>query len=152
MRFDLSVTIQRPPDEVFAFMADAQNYGDHGPDSRVPVFEKITPGPTRVGTRWHEVVQLAPGVRMTAWSEVTTYEPSRRFEESFRASWMRGRLEYSVAPCGEGSTLRQREVLKPRGPLRCFDRPIARMLRPNLLARLEAIRDMLEAGAVVQPA
>ena len=60
MRFDYSVTIRRPPPAVFAMLADVQDWGKEERAALVPVMEKITPGPTRVGTRWHEVIQLAP--------------------------------------------------------------------------------------------
>jgi hypothetical protein len=149
MDFDLAIPIKRAPDEVFRFLADIQRYGDHRPGSRVPVMDKVTPGPTRVGTRWHEVVRLAPRLHMTVWSWVTEYEPPRRMLESFRSSWMRGWIEYRVEPTEAGAILHHRESLIPRGPLRWLDRPIARMLRPNLVARLQSIRGLLEGGAVV---
>jgi hypothetical protein len=58
------VTIRRSTGEVLAFLADAPEYGDHGSGSRVPVFKEVPPGPTRFGTRWHAVIQFAPGVRI----------------------------------------------------------------------------------------
>jgi hypothetical protein len=150
VEFDLSVTVRRRPDEVLAFMADVQRYGNRSP--RVPKMEKIPEGPTHVGTRWREVVRLAPGLRMTVWSEVTGYDPTQSLVESFHASWMSGRLAYTVTPVPGGTLFRQHETLTPRGPLRLFDAQIAGMLGPNLMARLESIRDQLDAGAVVEVA
>lgn len=150
MQFDLSVKIRRTPTEALAFMADIQRYNDDGTGSRVPVMEKIPAGPTRVGTRWREVVRVAPFLRMTIWSEVTAYEPARRLAESFRSSWMSGVLEYTVEPTADGTLLRQRETLTPRGPLRLLDGLIARPLRPNLVGRLEEIRALLESGVAVE--
>jgi hypothetical protein len=90
---------------------------------------------------------MAPGVRMTVWSEVAALEPDRRMTETFWSSWMRGTLDYTVAADGDGTLLRQRETLTPKGPLRLFDRPIAAMLRPAVTRRLADIRDLLEADA-----
>jgi hypothetical protein len=146
--FDLLVTVRRRPDEVIAFMADVQRYGDHSP--RVPEMEKIPAGPTCVGTRWREVVRLGPGLRMTVWSTATAYEPGRLLQLSFHASWMSGWLAYTVTPVPGGTLFRQRETLTPKGPLRLFDSQIGRMLGPSLIARLEAIRDQLDAGTVVE--
>lgn len=69
MDYDLSVTICRPPDVVYATLADIQRYVQ--PGSPVPEMEKIPPGPTTVGTRWREVIRLAPFLTMTIWSEAT---------------------------------------------------------------------------------
>lgn len=146
MEYDLSVTIRRPPAAVFALLADVQ---DHiHPGSPVPVMEKIPPGPTRVGTRWREVVRLAPFVSMTIWSEVTAFEPGRRLEETFRGPWLRGSLAYTIEPLPEGCRLRQRQTLNPHGPLRLMARLMGRMFRPRMAARLESIRAGLEAGVV----
>jgi hypothetical protein len=82
---------------------------------------------------------------MTVWSEVATLEPGSRMTETFWSSWMRGTLDYTVVAEGRGTLLRQRETLTPKGPLRLFDRPIAAMLGPAVIRRLEAIRDLLEA-------
>jgi len=143
--FDLAVRIRRRPSDVLAFFIDLQDHVDRSPSSPVPELEKIPPGPTHVGTRWREVVRLAPGVRMTVWSEVATLEPGSRMTETFWSSWMRGTLDYTVVAEGRGTLLRQRETLTPKGPLRLFDRPIAAMLGPAVIRRLEAIRDLLEA-------
>jgi hypothetical protein len=143
--FDLAITVRRPPPDVLAFFLDLQDHLDDSPSSPVPELEKIPAGPTRVGTRWREVVKLAPGVRMTVWSTATAIEPDRRLAETFTSSWMHGTLEYTVSPTGNGTLLHQRETLTPKGPLRLLDRPIAAMLRPALVQRLEDVRDVLEA-------
>ena len=156
MDFDIPITIRRPPPVVFAFFLDLGDYGDRSPSSLVPVMEKTPPGPTRPGTLWHEVVRLGPGMRMTIWSEVTEVEPHRRLRERYWSSWMRGTLEYTLEPVADGTLLRLRKSLTPKGLLRVLDRPIAAMLRPQEVWRLGAIRDLLEAappvpGAAARP-
>ena len=89
---------------------------------------------------------MAPGVRMTVWSQVTDVDPDRRLEETFVSSWTHGTLEYTVSATGDGTLLRQPETLTPKGPLRLLDCPIAAMLRPALVKRLEETRDLLEAA------
>ena len=58
--FDLSVMIRRLAAELFALVADIQ---DAEPLTRRAALrmEKDPSGPTAVGTRWHEAVQIAPG-------------------------------------------------------------------------------------------
>ena len=147
MDYDLSVTVRRPPDAVYATLADIQRYID--PDSPVAVMEKIPAGPTTVGTRWREVIRLGPFLTMTMWSEVTAIEPDRRLEERFRGPWITGRLVYSIEPDDGGCVLRQQQTITPHGLLRLLAGPMDRMFRPRVTARLEAIRDGLERDAPV---
>jgi len=156
MEFDLAVTIRRAPAVAFALLLDVGDYGDRSPSALVPIMEKTPTGPTRPGTLWHEVVRLGPGMRMTIWSEVQEVVPDRLLRESYWASWMTGTLLYTLEPTADGTRLRLQKALWPKGPLRLFDRSIARMLGPKELWRLEAIRDLLEAsppvpGAAARP-
>jgi hypothetical protein len=144
--YDLAVTIRRPPEVAWALLDDIQDHIRSG--SLVPEMEKIPPGPVRVGTRWREVVRLAPFVTMTIWSEVTAVEPGRLLEETFRGPWMTGRLTYEIEPVADGCVLHQRETLTPLGPLRLVGGAMDRMLRPRLSARLDAIRDLLEGSPI----
>jgi hypothetical protein len=146
MEYDLSIPIPRPPEAVYAVLADIQNY-IQGPRSPVPEMEKIPAGPTRVGTRWREVVRLLPFVTITMWTEVADVVQGRRLSSTFHGPLMTGRLTYEIEPTADGSVLRQRETLTPGGPLRLVAGLMDRMLRPRLVARMEAIRDLLEARA-----
>lgn len=147
MEVDLAVSIRKPPAVVFAFLADVQDHVDEAPRSIVPELEKVTPGPTRVGTRWREVVRAPPGPRFTIWSQATPVEPDRRLAESFAAAWMRGTLEYTVTPTAEGCLLRQRQVVTPRGPFRILQPLLGRLFRARVAARLDGIAEHLEAAA-----
>ena len=143
MDFDISVAIRRPPGVVFAALADIQRYVDV-PGSPVPEMEKVPAGPTVVGTRWREVVRLAPHITMTIWSEVTAIEPDRLLAEAFHGPWMRGTLRYTIGPTPTGCVVRQEQTITPLGPLRLVSRGMDRMFRPRVAARLESIRDGLE--------
>jgi hypothetical protein len=142
MHFDISVQIRRPAATVFAALADIQRYVD--PGSAVPEMEKIPVGPTVVGTRWREVVRLAPHVTMTIWSEVTAIESDRLLEETFHGPWMRGTLRYTIEPTPNGCFVHQEQTITPLGPLRLVSPVMDRMFRPRVAARLESIRDGLE--------
>jgi len=66
--------------------------------------------------------------------------------EKVTSAWMRGTLEYAITPTADGCELRQRQAVMPRGPFRLLDRPLAGLFRARITARLEGIRDFLEAG------
>ena len=145
MYFELSVTIDRPPSDVFAFLRDKDLYPQE-PDSPVLVLEKTTSGPPALGTRYREVVQMLPFIRGEILSEITSYEPYRYLGERFQGAGMQGCLLYEFAPCGDGTKLTQRETLHPLGILRLAGPAIKRMLYRRLPERLEAIKSILESG------
>jgi hypothetical protein len=149
MDYDISVTIRRPPGDVFGVLADIQRYIH--PGSPVPKMEKIPAGPTAVGTRWREVVRLGPLLTMTIWSEVTAIEPGRRLEERFRGPGMTGRLVYTIEPNEAGCVLRQQQTITPHGPLRLVAGQMDGMFRARVTARLESIRDGIEREANLPP-
>jgi hypothetical protein len=145
MYFELSVTIERSPSDVFAFLRDKDLYPQE-PDSPVLVLEKTTDGPPGLGTRYREVLQMLPLVRGEIWSEITRYEPPRHLEERFRGAGMQGYLAYEFVPCGSGTELIQRETLQPLGILNLAGPMIKRMLSRQLRERLETIKSILESG------
>jgi hypothetical protein len=145
MYFELSVTIERPPSDVFAFLRDKDPYPQE-PGSPVLALDKTTDGPPAVGTRYREVVQMLPFVRGEILSEITRYEPPSHLEERFWGAGMQGHLAYEFAPSGEGTALVQRETLQPLGMLKLVEPLIKRMLYRKLRERLEAIQSILEDG------
>ena len=145
MYFELSVAIERPPSDVFAFLRDKDLYPQQA-DSPVLALEKTTVGAAGVGTRYREVVQMLPFARGEMLSQITRFEPPRYLEEDFHGAGMRGHLAYEFVPDGDGTVLIQRETLEPVGLLRVFSGLIERSLSTKLQERLESIRDDLESG------
>jgi uncharacterized protein YndB with AHSA1/START domain len=145
MYFELSVTIERPPSDVFAFLRDKDLYPQE-PGSPVLVLDKTTEGPPGLGTRYREVVQMLPLIRGEILSEITRYEPDRHLEERFRGAGLQGHLAYEFVPRGDGTELIQRETLQPIGMLRLVGPLIRRMLYRRLRERLESIKSILESG------
>jgi len=149
MCFDLSVTIDRPPEDVFDFLAYKDRYPQK-PGSPVLVLEKLTPGAPGVDTRYREVVQMFPLVRREILSRVTRFEPPRFLEEDFVGPGpMRGHLAYEFSAAGAGTLLVQRETLEVVGPWRLFSSVVERVLGRQLGNRLEALKAVLESGWVV---
>ncbi|MGZ8437576.1 MAG: SRPBCC family protein [Candidatus Limnocylindrales bacterium] len=120
MYVDISVAIHSPLEDVFALLADIQEH-IHTPGSPIPEMEKIPPEPTRVGTRWREVVRLAPFLTMTVVTRVVACDPPRRLASVFREPGMRGQIEYLLEPHEDGTLLRQRELIRARGLARPFE-------------------------------
>lgn len=144
---DLAITIRRPPRAVFDLLADIQ---DVEPIPRGADIEmrKDPPGPTRVGTRWHERVRLAPGCWLSVESVVTELREPAVLGMEFRSRPWRGHLTYEIeAVPGGRSVLHHRETLKLRRPLRLLTALIGRQLEAHVAQRLRDIRDVLEVGS-----
>jgi len=93
MYFELSITIQRSPREVFVFLRDKDSFQQEE-SSPVVLIEKTTPGSTGVGTRYREVVRMLPFYQGEIHSQITRYEPYEWLEEDYDGPGMRGHLSY----------------------------------------------------------
>ena len=143
MYFDLSVTIDRAPEDVFIFLRDKDLYIQK-PGSPVLILEKTTGGPTGAGTNYREVVQMLPFIRGEIFSEITIYDPPKRLEESFHSSGMNGYLAYLFLADKNGTKLIQRETLNFKGLLKLLHPLIRAVLLRKLKRRLIDIKDDLE--------
>jgi uncharacterized protein YndB with AHSA1/START domain len=74
--FSFPIEVARPVPEVFEYITDPGNLPEWQGTATV---EQLTPGPVGVGTRFREVRQLL-GRRVESISEVSAYEPDRRFD------------------------------------------------------------------------
>jgi hypothetical protein len=146
--FELSISINRPPADVFAFLRDKDKYPQE-PGSPVLILEQTTPGLPGVGTGYREVVQMLPFLRGEILSEITRFEPHEYLEEDFRGAGMYGHLAYHFLPEDEGTRLIQRETLHYQGLLRFCEPLIRLMLDRRLQERLEDIKADLESGFAV---
>jgi len=145
---ELSIWIDRPQADVFAFLRDKDKYPQE-PGSPVLILEQTTPGVPCVGTCYREVVQMFPFFRGEILSEITRFEPYEYLEEDFRGAGMHGHLAYQFLPEQGGTRLIQRETLHYRGVLRLCEPLIRLMLDKRLQERLEDIKAVLESGYAV---
>ncbi|HEY5671876.1 MAG TPA: SRPBCC family protein [Anaerolineales bacterium] len=148
MYFELSITIDRDPREVFAFLRDKDKFPQK-PGSPVLVLEQTSPGPPGVGTRYREVVQMLPFYRGELLSVITCFEPGERLEEDFVGAGLRGHLAYRFIGEQGQTILIQQETVEPTGILRVLEPIIKRALLRQLWKRLQGIKQILEAGWVV---
>jgi uncharacterized protein YndB with AHSA1/START domain len=146
MDFRFTALIAMPPGDVFAFFRDIdQHAGREG--TRVPVYDKITPGSVGVGTRYREVVQLLPMLRGEIISEITDYVEGKRLGYRFSGLGIDGRLTYTFEAVGQGTSVVQKQSLNPRGLLRIFDATIGKMFSAMAGQRLEGIKALMEQSA-----
>ncbi|MBN1641964.1 MAG: SRPBCC family protein [Anaerolineae bacterium] len=145
MYFERTISIDRTPADVFAFLRDKDTY-PQAPGSPVLLLERTTGAPVGVGTRYREVVRMFPLVQGEIWSEITRYEPPCALEERFWGTGVEGHLAYEFRPEGEGTRLVQRETIRFKGLMAVIEPLIRPMFLARIEARLVGIRDDLESG------
>src|SRR5471032_1334294 len=103
-RFGATVVIDRPIDEVFAFLADGEN--DPKFSSRVIEIAKTTDGPPGVGTVYASTVKDA-GVKTKREFKLTEFDPPTRIRwmELSKNLVMATEGGYDLAPAGDGTEL-----------------------------------------------
>ncbi|HEX6231082.1 MAG TPA: SRPBCC family protein [Actinomycetota bacterium] len=111
--------VDRPIDEVFAFVGDFANAEDWDPG--VEESELLTDGPVDVGTRYR-VVAVFNGRRLPIGYRVTEWDPPRRVVLEGVGSTFRGVDEIAFDPTPSGGTrITYQADLRLRGPLRLFE-------------------------------
>jgi len=103
-RFGATVTIDRPVEEVFAFLADGENDKRFSP--RIVEIEKTTDGPPGVGTVYASTAKDG-GIKAKHEFEITEFEPSTkiRWKELSRSTPVVVPVGgYDLAPAAGGGT------------------------------------------------
>ena len=142
MRFTNTVTIDRRPVEVFAFLAHFEN---------VPLWNyaisetrKTTDGPVGVGSRYRQI-RTVPA-RGEETFEVTEFEPDRRLSIRGTLGSFQGEITYVLEPAGNGTALTNTMNLQPSGPLRLVAPLAASRVKSAVAANLDTLRQILETG------
>ncbi len=98
--FERSAVINRPLEEVFAFVTNLEHAPRWLPD--VTRIELLTPGPLRVGSRFKET-RLMKGKEHSAVIEVSVHEPPHRHAASATMMGVTATYHYHFSPDGSGT-------------------------------------------------
>ena len=112
--FKVSVAVDRPIEDVFAFLADGENDPKFSP--RVLEMAKTTDGPPGVGTLYKSTVKDA-GMKTKREFELTEFESPTRIRWAERSKNLITATEggYDLSPEGSGTRLRIYNVLEGHG-------------------------------------
>jgi carbon monoxide dehydrogenase subunit G len=144
-RFGATVVIDRPIDEVFAFLANGENDPKFSP--RVIEIAKTTDGPPGVGTVYASTVKDA-GMKTKREFKLTEFEaPAKiRWAETSKNLVTAPEGGYDLAPAGEGTSVTFFNVLEGHGPGVLFAGLALRSARKGADAFAQAIKTAVEAG------
>ena len=137
-----TVTIRRPVEDVFAFLADFENV----PKWNYAIVEttKVSPGPVGVGTTYRQTRSVPR--RSEEGFEVTAFEPARRLEVQGQIGPFTARLSYLLEPTGNGTRLRNAVDLGSSG-LSTLVAPLATSrIKHAVAANLDTLKQLLEGG------
>lgn len=142
MRFSNTIEIQRPPEEVFDYLATPENI-PHWNDA-ITGAERSPAGPIRVGTRVRQrrtiprpavdelaVTELVPGDRLVLAGDVGPFH---------------GTISYTLAATSDGTQLTNTAELDASGPLRLAAPLVAGRVRAAVAQNLATLKGNLESG------
>ena len=140
----VSVHIERPPDEVFAFVADAEN----NPRWHSYVVETrwLDDGPMRVGRRGRQVSRIL-GLRYEVEAAIEAWDPPTRVVWQSVAGGAEVRTDCRVGPEGVGARMMMIvEGEFTKGPLRLLGPVAIAVFKRQALGDLRRLVSVLEAG------
>ena len=144
IRVELTVVVDRPVEEVFAYVTDPAKLAEWQPNL-VSVTQE-TDGPMGAGTRLREVRRGPFGRNVEAIVEVAEYEENRRFDLRIVSGPLPidGRNEFR--PAGGGTRIDLIAEGKLSGPLRFAEPILAGALRRQFAGYYERLKESLESS------
>jgi uncharacterized protein YndB with AHSA1/START domain len=143
-RNEMTVTIDRPIEQVFAFLADGEN--DRLFSKRILEIAKVTDGEPGVGTVYESRARDLGLTRKHVF-EISEFEPPRRirWRQRNKAPIVVREGGYDLSPDGAGTTLEFFGVLEARGFGKLLLGTVTRSVRRGLPAFGQSIKETIEA-------
>jgi uncharacterized protein YndB with AHSA1/START domain len=135
-----SVTIARPVNQVFAFLADPNNIPNWRPD----VLEvRSIGGPLLMGSEFDEVISF--GGRKTQTFRVDVFEPSKTLEVAATAGLgIRPTQRYDLSNSDGNTTVSIRVTVRTRGLFRLLEPLLPKMITAKWRNYSDRLRGLLE--------
>jgi uncharacterized protein YndB with AHSA1/START domain len=143
MRFENTITIERSPGDVFAYLADFENVPTW--NHAIVETRKVSDGPVGVGARYRQVRSL-PRPSEESF-EVTEFEPDARLSVEGTFGPFPGRMGYLLEPIAGGTRVSNVVELQPTGALRLVGGLATSRLRSAVGANLGKLKELLETGS-----
>jgi uncharacterized protein YndB with AHSA1/START domain len=143
MRFSNTITIHRPPREVFAYLAEFENLPRW--NYAISQTRRISAGPVGVGSSAVQVRTLPRPSEETL--TVTEYEPDRRLAVHGTFGPLTGRATYLLELIGDSTRLTNEMDLAPSTGASRLLAPLAvGRVKAAVAANLGKLKDILEEG------
>ncbi|MGH3401171.1 MAG: SRPBCC family protein [Streptosporangiaceae bacterium] len=141
--FENIVTIQKPAEEVFAFLADFENIPKW--NYAIEETKKASDGPVRVGTRYRQT-RSVPGRSVESF-EVTVFEPARRLAMYGQVGPFQATISYELEARAGATRLVNHVELDPSKAMLRLAAPLATpRIKAAVAQNLGELRLILEGG------
>ena len=143
-RFENSVVINRPVEEVFAFMSDVEKAAQYesGVEERVLTSE----GPLGVGSAGRDISRFLGRRRESTW-EVTEFEPNKRVAIKSTSGPIEYQGSYAWESVGDATKVSVAFETQLGGFFRLAEPLVVRMARRQGEADLANLKDLRESQA-----
>ena len=140
--FENTVTIRRPVEDVFAFLADFENVPTW--NHAIVETRKVSPGPVGVGTTYRQTRSVPR--RSEEGFQVTVFEPASRLQVQGEIGPFRARVNYLLEPMGGGTRLTNAVELGSSGLLTVVAPLATTRVKSAVAANLDTLKQILEQG------
>lgn len=142
VRFEHTLTIGRPPSEVFAYLTDVTNLPEW--QGNVVESRKEGEGPLTVGSRFVEVRKFL-GKRMESQMEVTAHEQDRRFDVKVLSGPVQFQVHHRFEEADGGTRIVFTGEGEPGGFFKLAEPLVGRQAQRQAEADFGTLKDILEA-------
>ena len=142
---DFSIEINRPLEEVFAFVSNPENipkWSSMGSEVKI-----TSAGPIGVGTTYRSVVTIL-GRRLEAEVEFIEYEPNRSFAQKSKSRPFPVENRVTFERVDGGTQVNFTSVTEPGGFFKLAEPLLVRMVKRQFEADFANLKDLMESHAV----
>ena len=141
--FEKTVVINRPLEEVFAFVAAGENWSQWAME--LVETTKTSEGPLGVGTTYTHVAQML-GRRIENGYEVTEYEPNSKISMKSTSGPVPVEMSLTFEPVEGGARVVLNVQAEIAGLFKLAEPLVARIMGRQQDANFANLKDLLEAG------
>ncbi|MEX0762125.1 MAG: SRPBCC family protein [Dehalococcoidia bacterium] len=138
----IKTTVNRTPDEVFAYLANVERAPEWVPD--ILEVEKLTDGPVGVGTRFHQKVRQG-AVTADVTVEITEFEPGRLLAQKGEGGPASFTGRFTLQPDGDRTEITHEYTMQLSGMARMLAPVISQWVRKNTETSFTNLKRALNA-------
>ena len=143
INIEVSVTIDRPPADVFAVLTDVPHHPDWSKGAGKTL--NVSENPAKLGTTWTQISKFV-GREIEAHFKVTDYDANRRFGSQVDKP-IPFHLLFVLEPVGTGTKLTFTTTGEPGGFFGVAAPLLNKAMRDTMSSDLDALKARLEARA-----
>ena len=145
-RAEVSTTIKRPIEEVFAVLSDFSNNSKWASGS-VEAPKKTSDGPIGVGTTWHGVGKFL-GRRIESDFECTEFQANRKIAATSKSGPFPLTTTVTLEPVAGGTRVSQTIEAEPGGFFKLAEPLLVTVAKRQFQNDLDNLRDLMEGHAL----